>query len=38
MRGRSDASPLLEEAMTIAVFDPRLCEVIDVFAPAEANP
>ena len=33
MRSRSDTSPFLAEAMTIATFDPGLCEVVEVFAP-----
>jgi Antibiotic biosynthesis monooxygenase len=37
MRGRRDASPFLEEAMTIAAFDPGLYEVVEVFVPEEAS-
>ncbi|GAC1466049.1 MAG: antibiotic biosynthesis monooxygenase [Gemmatimonadaceae bacterium] len=33
MRHRPDALPFLEEAMTIAMFDPGLYEVAEVFAP-----
>jgi quinol monooxygenase YgiN len=37
MRARPDASPFLEEAMTIATFSPGLYEVVEVFAPEEAD-
>ena len=33
MRARPDASPFLEEAMTIATFSPGLYEVVEVFDP-----
>jgi len=36
MRARPDASPFLDEAMTIATFSPGLYEVVEVFAPEEA--
>jgi quinol monooxygenase YgiN len=33
MRTRSDTSPFLAEALTIATFDPGVYEVVDVFNP-----
>jgi quinol monooxygenase YgiN len=33
MRERPDASPFLAEAMTIAMFDPGIYEVVAVFSP-----
>jgi hypothetical protein len=33
MRSRPDTSPFLEEAMTIATFEPGLYEVAELFAP-----
>jgi len=33
MRSRSDTSPFLSEAMTIATFDPGLYEVVEIFKP-----
>jgi quinol monooxygenase YgiN len=37
MRSRSDTSPFLAEAMTLATFDPGLYEVVEVFAPDDAH-
>jgi hypothetical protein len=37
MRGRSDTSPFLAEAVTIATFDPGLYEVVEIFLPEEAK-
>ncbi|MGZ3464765.1 MAG: antibiotic biosynthesis monooxygenase family protein [Gemmatimonadaceae bacterium] len=33
MRSRSDTSPFLAEAVTIATFDPGLYEVVETFLP-----
>ena len=38
MRSRSDTSPFLIEALTIATFDPGLYEVVDVFTGEEVDP
>jgi quinol monooxygenase YgiN len=37
MRARSDTSPFLAEAVTIATFDPGLYEVVEIFYPEEAK-
>jgi quinol monooxygenase YgiN len=37
MRGRSDTSPFLAEAVTIATFDPGLYEVVETFLPVETE-
>jgi hypothetical protein len=37
MRGRSDTSPFLAEAVTIATFDPGLYEVVETFLPEETE-
>jgi hypothetical protein len=37
MRSRSDTSPFLAEAITIATFDPGLYEVVEVFHPEETK-
>jgi quinol monooxygenase YgiN len=37
MRSRSDTSPFLVEAVTIATFDPGLYEVVEVFLPEETE-
>ena len=37
MRSRSDTSPFLAEAVTIATFDPGLYEVVEIFHPEETK-
>lgn len=37
MRSRSDTSPFLAEAVTIATFDPGLYEVVEVFLPGDTE-
>jgi hypothetical protein len=37
MRSRSDTSPFLAEAMTVATFDPGLYEVVEIFHPEQTK-
>jgi hypothetical protein len=37
MRSRSDTSPFLAEAMTVATFDPGLYEVVEIFYPEQTK-
>jgi quinol monooxygenase YgiN len=37
MRSRSDTSPFLAEAISIATFDPGLYEVVELFLPGDAD-
>jgi quinol monooxygenase YgiN len=37
MRSRSDTSPFLAEAMTIATFDTGLYEVVEIFHPEQTK-
>ena len=37
MRSRSDTSPFLADAITIATFDPGLYEVVEIFYPEETK-